>query len=93
MVSAASGFQSETSLDELPLLDDPDEDDTHLICGCLPALTHCGIYMPTITKVDLVALDERFCANCVAIWNTRGCGRCGCRPGALCRACIKSAAS
>lgn len=86
---ASGSATSETSPKEL--MDDDACDDLHLACGCRPAITHCGTYLPGMQGVDLISVTDNICAGCLKVWHTTGCGACSCGPGAICNACIKSA--
>lgn len=82
MASVASGFQSETSLDELL-----DDDTEHLICGCRPHLTLCGCYDPSSDVVIFKDNGPDDCADCVKVWESTGCGVCGCCSSWACVPC------
>ena len=73
-------------LDEL--MDGDDCDCDHLVCGCRPTITMCGIYDPAVTFVRYAEICDDDCPACVQIWSTRGCGACGCRADWSCEPCV-----
>lgn len=81
---AASGYQSETSLEELL-----DNDDNHLICGCRPHITMCGVYDPSSNVVIFKDKHPDDCEDCVKVWESTGCGVCGCNSNWACPPCLQ----
>lgn len=73
------------------LLEGDHSDEVHLACACRPPLAHCGVFNAAIEDVDFVPADSPVCRGCLTAWETRGCGRCGCNPAQICKACIASA--
>lgn len=78
-MSVAAG---EVSLDEL--LHDEVE---HLVCGCRPTIHLCGSYDPDATTVYFKQTDDGDCPDCLKVWNTSGCGSCGCNLNWACVDC------
>lgn len=64
------------------------EDIEHLVCGCRPPITMCGVYLPDVTSV--VYGDEcgpNDCEDCFKVWRSRGCGACSCNSTGSCTPC------
>lgn len=64
----------------------------HVACGCRPQIDMCGRYSPQVTGVEFPELSSdprprQWCDQCLVVWNTYGCGNCGCRAVALCPLC------
>ena len=84
MGSVVGGYQSEVSLDELP-----NKEDDHLICGCRPHFTMCGRYDPSNEIVIFKDPHPNDCEDCVKLWESRGCGACGCNSSWACPPCMQ----
>lgn len=64
----------------------------HVACGCRPHMGMCGNYSPEVTSIEFpeFSADPRprqWCDQCLVVWNTSGCGNCGCREVKLCALC------
>lgn len=68
----------------------------HVACGCRPPMGMCGVYKPEMTDIEFLETPQesppqeplrQWCDQCLVVWNTHGCGNCGCRAVALCALC------
>lgn len=75
---------AEVSLDELL---DKGDDVEHLLCSCRPQLMLCGIYDPRVVSIVYATSTDRDCRHCLKVWNSTGCGSCGCRHDWSCESC------
>lgn len=82
---AVSGYAPEVSLDELL-----DEEEDHFICGCRPQITLCGRYEPSTDPILYIDEGPNDCEDCVKVWQSRGCGACGCNSDWGCPPCLQS---
>ena len=64
----------------------------HVACACSPKLNMCGGYVPTADSVDPVESDEGCCPECLQVWQSTGCGRCGCNSENPCNGCQQASA-
>lgn len=73
--------------------------DQHVACACRIAITMCGQYTPDARAVERVTIYEgddigsQWCEPCLTVWNTSGCGNCGCNPNQLCAGCQQAPAA
>lgn len=86
------GSGSLMSLNQMTDSDTDDDPGSHLACACNAALTMCGVYVPDVDGVFMLAPDAKICPPCLRVWQAGGCGRCSCGPDRICAACVESAA-
>lgn len=65
----------------------------HLACACRPKIMFCGKYIADVEAVDILDSDDNICPGCANVWYKHGCLNCSCGPGAICQACVQSAAN
>lgn len=63
-------------------------DETHVACVCRPAITYCGRFSAEATaQATTFDAEPHWCTDCMYVFESSGCGLCGCRFGALCQPC------
>lgn len=83
---ASGSLATEVPLDQLL---EEEEDPGHLVCGCRMHITMCGMYQPDLSVLQYLTDDVLVCAPCEKVWESTGCGVCGCSNTRSCAPCLR----
>lgn len=73
-----SPMVSGSLVSEAPVQELEDTDEDHLVCGCRAHITMCGIYVPDSEEAEFLPDGAQVCPACEQVWDSIGCGICGC---------------